>query len=93
MQECYKTRNIRKLVPLGALNHIIQDQHSAVVAALEDQNILILGFLVVEDLVDLEVHGLAGPHDRLLGEPAIWGGIGSVNAKDIGDVMWEVGAG
>jgi hypothetical protein len=26
---------------------------------------------VVQDLVDLEVHGLAGPHIRLLGEPAI----------------------
>jgi hypothetical protein len=26
---------------------------------------------VVQDLVDLEGHGLAGPHSGLLGEPAI----------------------
>jgi hypothetical protein len=27
---------------------------------------------VVQDLVNLEGHGLAGPHPGLLGEPAIW---------------------
>lgn len=62
---------VGELVALGALDDIVEDQHVAVVAALEDQHVLVLGFFVVQDLVDLEVHGLAGPHVRLLGEPAI----------------------
>ena len=64
--------NIRKLIPLGALNDIVQDQHGAVVAALEDQDVLVLGFLVVEDLVDLQGHSLAGPHAGGLREPSIY---------------------
>lgn len=65
---------VGKLVALGALDDIVEHQHVAVVAALEDQHVLVLGLFVVQDLVDLEVHGLAGPHVRLLGEPAIWSG-------------------
>lgn len=41
------------------------------VAALEDEDILIFGLLVVKDLVDLEGHGLARPHLGGFGEPAI----------------------
>lgn len=63
--------NIRELVPLGALDDIVKNENGAVVGALEDKDILVIGLLVVQDLVDLEVHGLAGPHIRLLGEPAI----------------------
>lgn len=70
--------NIRELIALGALDDVVQDQDGAVVAALEDEDILVLGLLVVQDLVDLEVHGLTGPHDGLLGEPAIWRRIESV---------------
>lgn len=64
-------QNIRELIALSALDDIVEDEDGAVVAALENENILVLGLLVVEDLVNLEVHGLAGPHVRLLGEPAI----------------------
>lgn len=63
---------IRELIALGALDDVVQDEHGAVIAALEDQDILVLGLLVVQDLVDLEGHGLTGPHVRLLGEPSIW---------------------
>lgn len=62
---------IRELVTLGALNDVVEDKNGAVVAALEDEDVLVFGLLVVEDLVHLEVHGLAGPHLGLLGEPAI----------------------
>lgn len=39
--------DIRKLVPLGALDDVVKDQDHAMVAAFKDQNILILGFLVM----------------------------------------------
>ena len=62
---------VGELITLGALNNIVQNEDSAVVAALEDEDILVLGLLVVQDLVDLQAHSLAGPHAGLLGEPAI----------------------
>lgn len=49
---------VRELVVLGALDDIIQDQHVAVLLGLEDQDVLVLGLLVVEDLLDLQSHGL-----------------------------------
>lgn len=64
--------NARELITLSALDDIVEHKDGAVIAALEDKNILVLGFLVVQDLVDLEVHGLAGPHAGLFGEPAIY---------------------
>lgn len=39
--------DIRKLVPLGALDDVVKDQDHAMVAAFKDQNILILGLLVM----------------------------------------------
>ena len=66
--------DVRELIALSALDDIVQDEDSAVVTALEDEDILVLGLLVVQDLVDLEVHGLTRPHAGLLGEPAIWAG-------------------
>ena len=68
---CGGRENTRELIPLGALDDIIQNEDGAVVGALEDKDILVLGLLVVEDLVDLEGHGLARPHVRGLDEPAI----------------------
>lgn len=62
---------IRELVALSALDNIVEDKDGAVVAALKDHDILVLRFLVVEDLVDPEVHGLAGPHLTDFREPAI----------------------
>lgn len=72
LQGGWKGRDAREFIALSALNDIVQDQDSAVVAALEDENVLVLRFLVVEDFLDLEGHGLAGPHVRGLGEPAIY---------------------
>lgn len=42
------------------------------VGALEDEDVLVLRFLVVEDFLDLEGHGLTRPHVRGLREPAIY---------------------
>ena len=41
------------------------------VAGLEDQDVLVLGPFVVEDLVEFEGHGLSGPHVGNFVEPAI----------------------
>ena len=62
---------IGELVALSALNDIVEDEDSAVVGGLEDENVLVLGLLVVEDLLDLEGHGLARPHVGDLAEPAV----------------------
>ncbi len=43
-------------------------------AGFEDEDVLILGFFVVEDLVDFEGHGLAGPEVGVFKEPAICAG-------------------
>lgn len=42
------------------------------IAGFKDEDVLVFGFLVVEDLVDFESHGLARPHVRDLAEPAIY---------------------
>lgn len=62
---------VGELIALGALDNVVQDENGTVVAALEDEDILVLGLLVVDDLVDLEAHSLTGPHAGLLREPAI----------------------
>lgn len=62
---------VAELVALGALDDVVKDQDGAVVGRLEDEHVLVLALLVVEDLVDLEGHGLAGPHVGDLAEPAI----------------------
>jgi hypothetical protein len=62
---------VGELVSFGALDDIVKDEDSAVVATLEDQDILIFGLFVVEDLIDLEDHCLARPHVGDFPEPAI----------------------
>src|SRR3569833_2023873 len=50
---------VGELVPLGALDDLIQHQDGAVVGGLEQQDILVLALLVVQHLLDLERHSLA----------------------------------
>ena len=64
--------DIRELITLSALNDIVQNQHGSVVGGLEDEDILVLGLLVVEDFLDLQGHGLTGPHVGDFAEPAIY---------------------
>ena len=60
-----------ELITLGALDDIIENEDHSVVGRLKDQDVLILGLLVVDDLFDFESHGLARPHLGNLVEPAI----------------------
>jgi hypothetical protein len=63
--------DIRELVTLGALDDVVQDEDHAIVGRFEDEDILVLALLVVKNLLDLEGHGLTGPHVGDLAEPAI----------------------
>jgi hypothetical protein len=60
-----------KFVTLSALDDIVQDQDGSVVGRFEDENILVLALLVVDNVLDLQGHGLARPHVGDLAEPAI----------------------
>lgn len=62
---------VGELVALGALDHIVEHQHHAVVGGLEDEHILVLGLFVVDHLVDLQSHVLTRPHVGDLAEPSI----------------------
>lgn len=63
--------NLRKFIALGALNDIVQHEHSAMIAGFKNEHVLIFGFLMVQDLVDFECHGLTGPHVGDFAKPAI----------------------
>lgn len=65
---------VAELIPLRALNDVVQDQDHPVIAGFEDEDILVLALLVVHDLIDLKCHGLARPHVTDLAEPAIFDG-------------------
>lgn len=64
-----------KLIALGALDDVVEDENISVVGRLEDENILVQRFLVVKDFLDLESHGLARPHVGDLTEPSICRGL------------------
>lgn len=63
---------VGELVALSGLDNVVEDKDHAVVGRLEDEDILVLGLLVVNDLLDLEGHGLTRPHVADLAEPAIY---------------------
>lgn len=50
---------VRELITLSSLDDIVQDEHVAIVGRFKYQDILILALFMVEDLLDLEGHGLA----------------------------------
>lgn len=54
--------DLRELVAFRALYDVVQDEHSAIVARFEYENVLVLALFVMEDLIDFQSHGLAGPH-------------------------------
>lgn len=64
--------NVRELIALGALDDVVENKDRAVVGRLEDEDVLVLALLVMKNLLDLEGHGLAGPHVGDLAEPAIY---------------------
>jgi hypothetical protein len=65
---------VGKLITLGALDDVVENENSAIVGRFEDENVLVFAFLVVDDILDLQSHGLARPHVRDLAEPAILDG-------------------
>jgi hypothetical protein len=69
---CDSEMDVRELIALGALDDVVEDEDGAVVGRLKDEDVLVLALLVVKNLLDLERHGLAGPHVGDLAEPAIY---------------------
>ena len=67
-----RNSGLRELIALSALDDVVENKDHTVVGRLEDQDILVLALLVMDDLLNLEGHGLARPHTRDLTEPAIY---------------------
>lgn len=63
--------DIREFIALGGLDDTIEDEDVAVGGGLEDENVLVERLLNVENLLDLEGHGLAGPEGAGLLEPTV----------------------
>ena len=40
---------VGEFIPFGTLDDVVEDEDSAVVRGLEEQDVLVLGFFVVED--------------------------------------------
>ena len=54
--------SVRKFVTLGALDDIVEHEYSAMVAGFKEEDVLIFGLFVMENLIHFEGHGLARPH-------------------------------
>jgi hypothetical protein len=65
-------KDVRELIALSALDDVVENEDHAVVGGLEDEDVLVQALLVVDDLLDLEGHGLTRPHAGDLTEPAIY---------------------
>jgi hypothetical protein len=50
---------VGELIALGALDDVVEDQNVAEVGGLEDEDVLVLGLLVDENLLNAEGHGMA----------------------------------
>ena len=61
----------REFIPFGTLDYIVENENGAVVGGFEDQNVLVFGLFVVQDLVYFEGHGLPRPHVGDFTKPAI----------------------
>ncbi len=53
--------DVREFITLGALNYIVKHKYCTVVAGFENEDVLVFGFFVVEDLVHFEGDCLARP--------------------------------
>ena len=53
------------------LDHSVKHQHGAIRGRFEHEDLLEIGARFVEHLLHLELHGLAWPHDLVLGEPSL----------------------
>ena len=58
----------------SALNGTVENKDISICLGLEDENVLVEGLLDVENVVDLEGHGLARPLRGDLAEPAVYMG-------------------
>ena len=66
-----ETKYIRELIAFGALNDTIENEDITICLGLEDENVLVEGLFDVQDLPDLQGHGLTRPLGRDLAEPTI----------------------
>lgn len=63
--------NLRELIALGGLDDTVEDEDVTIGGRLEDEHVLVERLFNVEDLLDLEGHGLTGPKGTGLLEPAV----------------------
>ena len=67
----YGVKDVRELVAPGALDDTIEDKDVSVGLGLEDEDVLVERLFDVQDLADLEGHGLAWPLGGNFTEPAV----------------------
>ena len=60
-----------ELIALSALDDVVEDEDVSVVGGLKNEDILVLGLLVVENVLDLKGHSLSWPHVGDLTEPSV----------------------
>ena len=63
---------VRVLVALCQLDGTVQHEHIPIGGRPENEDVLELGLAFVQHLLDLEAHGLTGPHHLRLTKPSIF---------------------